>query len=271
MKRTRLALTILGSSCSIPRPGRACSAYLIEDDGRFVLLDFGTGAFSNLRQYIAPDALEAIVISHMHTDHFLDLIPLRYALRYGSRSRENRIPLHLPPGGIDMLERLGESLSRESGDFFHDVYEMQEYDPESVLQIGSSKLRFALTTHFIDAYAIRYTSGDASIVYSADTAYDEKVRELAGGANLFLSEATLGAHGIESGPVKGHICAAEAGQLAQLANVRSLVLTHYGTECNVTELELAARSTYRGEIIVADDHQRITIADGAPEKAIAQS
>ena len=118
VKEQRLELTILGSSCSIPRPGRACSSYLIEDDGRLILLDFGTGAFANLRTYAAPDSLDAIVISHMHTDHFLDLIPLRYALRYGVRTRSERIIVYLPPGGVQMLEQLGKSLSRESGDFF---------------------------------------------------------------------------------------------------------------------------------------------------------
>jgi len=75
------SLTVLGSSCSIPRPGRACSAYLIAGAGTRAVVDFGSGALANLRFYCEPDQLDAVVISHMHADHFFDLIPLRYALK----------------------------------------------------------------------------------------------------------------------------------------------------------------------------------------------
>ena len=57
----------------------------------------GSGAFSNLREAIDYTALDAILISHMHADHFLDLIPLRYALKYGPLQREGRIALYMPP------------------------------------------------------------------------------------------------------------------------------------------------------------------------------
>jgi ribonuclease BN (tRNA processing enzyme) len=253
------SLTILGSSCSIPRPGRACSSYLLEANGQRVLLDLGSGAFANLRRYIASDALDAIVISHMHTDHFLDLIPLRYALRYGERTRRDHITLYLPPGGIAMLEQLGQTLSRESGDFFHDVYEMREYDTRQAISLAGGSLRFASTTHYIDAYAMRYEVAGGSIVYSSDTAYNEGVARLAERADLFLCEATLGASGRETGDVHGHISAEEAGRLAQLAGVKQLLLTHYGAECDTQELKRAACSTYQGEVSVADDHLRMVI------------
>jgi ribonuclease BN (tRNA processing enzyme) len=232
---------------------------LIEDRGWRTVLDFGTGAFANLRLHIEADMVDAIVISHMHTDHFLDLIPLRYALRYGERSRRGRIEVYLPPGGIAMLEDLGAALSRESGDFFHDVYELHEYDGRSTLPLGDAGIRFALTTHYIAAYAMRYESRASSLVYSADTAYDERVATLARRANLFLCEATLGAHGREVDGVHGHISAEEAGRLAQAAEVKKLLLTHYGAECDPRELERAARISYSGEICVADDHQQIAL------------
>ena len=121
-----------------------------------------------------------------------------------------------------------------------------------------------MTTHYIAAFAIRYTSRDTCIVYSADTAYDERVIALARNADLFLCEATLGAHGSESGSVKGHICAAEAGRFAQMAGVAQLMLTHYGAECDLAELEAAARSAFTGEVFIADDHQSIVIGEKLP-------
>ena len=86
-------LTIAGSSSSIPRPDRACSSYLVDDGETSIVLDLGTGAFSNLRRYVDYDRLGAVVISHMHADHFIDLIPLRYALRYGPRRRSAKLPV----------------------------------------------------------------------------------------------------------------------------------------------------------------------------------
>ena len=253
------SLTILGSSCAIPRPGRACSSYLIEDRGRRTVLDFGTGAFANLRLHLRADMVDAIVISHLHTDHFLDLIPLRYALRYGERARRGRVEVYLPPGGIAMLESVGAALSRESGDFFHDVYELHEYDVRTTLWLGEAGIRFALTTHYIAAYAMRYESESGSLVYSADTAYDERVATLARRADLFLCEATLGAHGREVDGVHGHISAEEAGRLAEAAEVKRLLLTHYGADSDPRELERAARISYPGDVRVVDDHQQIAI------------
>src|SRR5579875_3203130 len=90
-------LTIAGSSSSIPRPDRACSSYLVDNGDVPIVMDLGTGAFANLRRYVDYDRLGAVVISHMHADHFLDLIPLRYALRYGSRRPHAKLKVYLPP------------------------------------------------------------------------------------------------------------------------------------------------------------------------------
>jgi ribonuclease BN (tRNA processing enzyme) len=70
-------VTVLGSSSSTPRPGRACSCYLVRAGDTAIALDLGTGSLSNLRRYLAPEQVSAVIISHMHPDHFLDLIPMR--------------------------------------------------------------------------------------------------------------------------------------------------------------------------------------------------
>jgi ribonuclease BN (tRNA processing enzyme) len=152
------------------------------------------------------------------------------------------------------------SLSRESGDFFRDVYEMHEYDPQDALILGNANVRFTLTTHYIAAYAMRYESS-ASLVYSSDTAYNERVAALAAGADLFVCEATLGPHGVEHTGVHGHISAAEAGLLAQKAGVKALMLTHYGAECDTLELKRAAQVAFTGDIAVADDHMQIIVGE----------
>jgi ribonuclease BN (tRNA processing enzyme) len=244
----------------VPRIDRACSAYLVEDGDFAFALDFGTGAFANIRRYRDYDKLDAVVISHMHADHFLDLIPLRYAIRYGSKKRANRLPVWMPPGGIQMLRSMTSVFTGEgNGDFLDEAFDLREFDPAAALPIGAGRLRFAPTTHFITSFAIRYERNGTSITYSADTAPDRRVVELARGTDLFLCEATLLADEVEQGGIRGHSSSKEAGQMAADAGVGRLVLTHYSQDATPHDLVDGARSIYKGEIVIADDHEIITV------------
>ncbi len=224
-----------------------------------MVLDLGSGAFANLRRHVDYDRIDAIVITHMHADHFMDLVPLRYALRYGTRRRKGKLPLFLPPDGDRMLHELVGAFADEGGDFLGDVFEIATYDPAVTLAIGAGTLTFALTSHFIPAFAIRYERHDGSVTYSADTAPDERVVELARGTDLFLCESTLLATDIERG-MRGHSSALEAGRMAQAAGVRRLVLTHYAEAARASDLDESAREAFKGEIIVADDHAVLSVA-----------
>jgi ribonuclease BN (tRNA processing enzyme) len=255
-----LRITVAGSSCSVPRIDRACSAYLLEDEDFAFSLDFGTGAFANMRRYADYDRLDAIVISHMHADHFLDLIPLRYAVRYGSKRRAGRLPVWMPPGGIAMLRSMTDAFGNEGhGDFLDAAFQLAEFDPTRPLPIGPGRLHFAPTTHYIPSFAIRYESNGRSITYSADTAPDERVIALARETDLFLCEATLLAGESEIGGIRGHSSAAEAAQMASSAHARRLVLTHYAEDATSHDLDGAARDIFTGDIVVADDHTRINV------------
>ena len=253
-------MTVAGSSCSVPRIDRACSAYLIQDGDFAFSLDFGTGAFANMRRYADYDRLDAVVISHMHADHFLDLIPLRYAVRYGSKQRTSKLPVWMPPGGIAMLRSMTNAFANEgNGDFLDEAFDIREFDPSKPLKIGPGRLRFAQTTHYIVSFAIRYERDGKSITYSADTAPDKRVVELARDTDLFLCEATLLAGEGEKGGLRGHSSSAEAAQMAHDAGVRRLVLTHYSQDATTNDLEGSARKIYAGEIVVADDHSIIDV------------
>ena len=255
-----MRITVAGSSCSVPRIDRACSAYLVEDGDFAFSLDFGTGAFANMRRYVDYDKLDAVVISHMHADHFLDLIPLRYAVRYGSKRRSTRLPVWMPPGGIAMLRSMTSVFANEgNGDFLDEAFDLREFDPTKTLPLGDGQLRFAPTTHFITSFAIRYERNGTSITYSADTAPDQRVVELARGTNLFLCEATLLADEEEVGGIRGHSSSKEAAQMAATAGVGRLVLTHYSQDATALDLADGARSIYKGDIQVADDHAVITV------------
>lgn len=253
-------MTVAGSSSSIPRPDRACSSYLVDDDETPIVLDLGTGALANLRRYVDYDRLGAVVISHMHADHFIDLIPLRYALRYGSRRRAEKLPVHLPPGGIGMLTKLVSAFAPEGGEFLSDVFDLREYDPARPLPIAGATLRFAPTAHYIPAFAIRWERDGASVTYSADTAPDDQVIALARESDVFLCEATLRRGEIEPG-ARGHSSAGDAAAMARAAGVRRLVLTHYSDEATSRDLDESARELFDGEIVVADDHDVLAVGE----------
>lgn len=224
-----------------------------------LLLDLGSGAFARLRETIDYTEIDAVVITHMHADHFLDLIPLRYGLKYGPLLREGRVSLWLPPGGERLLRKLTGTFISETAEHFLDgVYDVREYDPGAELHVGSLTLRFAKTVHFIDAYAVRAERQGASVVYSSDTAPSEEVEALARGCGLLLCECTLGL-GEESPERRGHLSAIEAGAMAHGSGARRLLLTHYGSEFTTEELVDAARSAYRGPTAAADDGTEVTI------------
>jgi ribonuclease BN (tRNA processing enzyme) len=254
-----MKLTVLGSSNSIPRPSRACSGYLVEGAGRAVIADFGTGAFANLQPYLAAEQLDAVIISHMHADHFLDVIPLRYALKYGPRSHARKVGLWLPPGGEEMLRKMvGAFVPESSHDFLGEVFEVKTYDASVPLRIGDLTMRFAPTTHYISTFAVRFEAAGVSVTYSADTAPDDAVADLARGTDLFLCEATLPSGEGDSDP-RGHASAREAGEMAQRAGVKRLVLTHYRAGIDPADLRLQASTAFKGQIDVADDHARYEV------------
>jgi ribonuclease BN (tRNA processing enzyme) len=254
-----MRVRVVGSSASVPRPGRACSCHLIRTREANVLLDMGSGALANLREVMDYPDVDAIIITHMHADHFIDLIPLRYGLKYGPLLRDGRMPLWLPPGGEEQLRAMAETFQSEGpNDFLDEVFEVQEYAPDGELYIGNLSVTFAKTIHYIDAYAVRVERDGASVCYSSDTAPCERVEELARGCNVFLCESALGL-AVEKGPMRGHMSAIEAGEMAQRAGARRLVLTHYGTEFAPDELVDAARSVYHGPCAIADDGLEVTI------------
>jgi ribonuclease BN (tRNA processing enzyme) len=254
-----LHLTVAGSSCSIPRPGRACSCYLIESPGATLVADLGSGAFANLIRFVAAEDIDAVVISHMHADHFIDLIPMRYALKYGTRKSARPVLLYVPPGGADLLRRLTGAFERESHhDFLGEVFDIRTYDPTRTLEIGDARLRFAPTSHYIQTYALRVEAGGASIAYSADTAPDDRVAVLARDADAFLCEATL-SEAEEADVPRGHVSAREAARMAVRAGARRLILSHYPASADPTALEAQARAIFAGPVSVADDGFRLAL------------
>ena len=209
-----------------------------------------------MREHLDYDVIDHIVISHMHADHFFDVIPLRYALLYGPRKRSSKVRLWLPPGGERQLRELSGSFADEGAGDFLKVFDIDTYDPQKSIQTGEAKVTFVPTRHYIPTFGLRYECNGTIVTYSADTAPDDSVAKFADSSNLFICEATLTANEVEHG-MRGHSSAREAAEMARKAGVDHLLLTHYPTETSQEEMILHARSVFNGKISIADDHVRM--------------
>lgn len=242
----------------MPRPGGACSSYLVRANDTAVLLDIGNGSLGKLHLVLEYSRLDAVVVSHMHADHFFDLVPLRQGLKYDSPPQVDRMPLWLPPGGATALDALRKAVTPEApADFFDEVFSVSEYDPAQPLRVKDLELHFAPTRHYIPGYAIRAEHSGESITYSSDTAPSEDVINLARESRLFLCEAALGL-GTENGQ-RGHSSAPEAGEMANRAGARRLALTHYSASWEPEALVEAAASQFNGPVAIVEDGMELTL------------
>jgi ribonuclease BN (tRNA processing enzyme) len=256
-----MRLTILGKSPSWQDAGGACSGYLVEDGGTAVLVDCGNGVFAKLRQRIDYVDLDAVVISHLHADHFLDLVPYSYALTYAPRQQPvpvDRWPgtdnparpdLHVPPGARATFRRVVGAWGNE--DLIENAFHLHEYDGASEVEIGSVRVKFQPVPHFTETYAMRISSqnGAGRIVYGADCSPTDALTEFASGAELMLVESTLPRP--ERTGIRGHLTPSEAGQHARAAGAKRLLLVHISDELDAEWARSEAARTFGGPVEVA--------------------
>lgn len=216
-----MRLTVLGCSAAYPGPSGACSGYLVQEGKTSLLVDCGTGVLSNIQRVLTLDRVDGIVISHLHADHFFDLIPFRYALRRPIH-RDLHPALYLPPGGKKSLLKAVSAFDK-SPDFFSKHFHINEYDPRAGIQVGKLSIEFTFVKHYIPAYAMSI-SGKKRLVYSADSGMCDQLSDVANGADLFLCEA---ARCSRDDGEWGHMLAGDAARIAKSGKVKGLVLTHF--------------------------------------------
>jgi ribonuclease BN (tRNA processing enzyme) len=244
-------VTVLGKSPSWQDADGACSGYLVEEDGTRLLLDCGNGVFGKLRRYADYVEVDAVVISHLHADHFLDLVPFSYALLYGPRQQgagaAARPVLHVPTGGRDTFRRVVGAWGKE--DLIEGAFDLREYAPADVLQVGPLRVRFREVPHFTATQAVEIATPGGRFTFGADHSPSEELIEFARGTDLLLIEATLPEPEPE-GP-RGHMTAGEAGEHGRRAQVGRLVLTHISDELDADWARGEAEREFGGPVEIA--------------------
>ncbi len=229
---------MLGKSPSWQDAGGACSGYLVEHDSFALLLDCGNGVFSKLRRIHDYVDVGAVVVSHLHADHFLDLVPFSYALTFAPRQQPvpvagwpgtlapARPQLWAPVGAKDTLRQIVGCWGNE--DLVEKAFELHEFDEPDALELGPFRIRFCEVPHFMPAYAMEVVSDGARLTYSSDCAPNEQLVSFASGTDMLLIEATLPRP--ERTGIRGHLTPYEAGEHGARAHARRLVLTHFSDE-----------------------------------------
>ncbi|MGZ4676947.1 MAG: MBL fold metallo-hydrolase [Acidimicrobiia bacterium] len=232
-------LTVLGCSGSYGGTAHgACSGYLLRDGDTTIWLDCGNGSFVNLQRHLDPADLTAVVITHEHPDHCVDIYGLHVMLRYGIE--RGHVPVFAPGGAADRLGALVE---------WGDTFDWNAIDDGARTTIGSVALDFARTDHPPPTFGVHATSADGRrFVYSADTGPLWSVEAFGAGADLVLSEATY-RHDDRRAPL--HLSGRQAGEAARAAGAGRLVLTHVWPEIDPHIIREEGSEAFGNEVTMA--------------------
>jgi ribonuclease BN (tRNA processing enzyme) len=253
-------VTVLGKSPSWQDAGGACSGYLVEAGETALLLDCGNGVFGKLREHRDYTEIDAVVISHLHADHFLDLVPYAYALTYAPRQQPVPVPpwpgtehparprLIAPRGAVETFHRVVGAWGNE--DLIDQAFAVEEYEPSSRIEVDELRLRFAQVPHFTETFAVEISSLSGSrFTFGADCRPGEEIVEFARGTDLLMIEATLPRP--ERTGVRGHLTPEEAGDHARRAGAKRVVITHISDELDEVWARKQASEAFGAPVDVA--------------------
>jgi ribonuclease BN (tRNA processing enzyme) len=249
-----MRVTILGGSGASPNAGAGCSGYLVEIGGTRLLTDPGPGTLQELRRHADHRSLAAVLVSHLHLDHCLDLFALQVALAYNPIPPPAPVPVWLPPGGAAWLAGAWAAFGDygEAPGFFVRTTSVREFAPDRALTIGEAVVHFTPTVHNVPCWAMRF--GDrhgtigADLGYTADTGPTAGLEYFFAGVRVLLAEATLLDPGPRPPAERGSLTAREAGALASATGAEALVLTHFWEERGSDAAHAQAAEAFAGRV-----------------------
>lgn len=255
-----MKLTIVGCSGSFPGPQSPASCYLVTavEDGRTwrILLDMGNGSLGALQRYMNLRDIDAVLLTHLHPDHCMDLCGLHVAVRWDPEGwGQARIPVWGPGGTAD---RMATAYGLELDPGMHQDFEFHDWDPRRPVKLGPFTITPYPVLHPVkEAYALRVEAADPNggggprvLTYSGDTDACDGLVEAAAESNVFLCEAAF--HEGRDDAIRGvHLTGKRAGEVAAAASTKRLLLTHLPVWNDANRSVDEARSSYAGDLAVA--------------------
>jgi ribonuclease BN (tRNA processing enzyme) len=243
------SVTVLGCAGTFPGPDEACSGYLVRSPDAVTVLDLGPGTLANLQRHVPVGEVDAVVLTHEHPDHWLDLPILRNAMKHVLGL--SGLAVYGPAGVRAKAEALIGDLAP--------TLRWTTISAGDTVAVGDQTLRFAATDHPVETLAVRVEAGGRTLAYSADTGAawaDTGAAAWLSGVDLFVCEATLPS---EDEGTTQHLSAHEAGALARAGEVGSLLLTHIAPGVDRDRQLAAAEQSFAGPVGLAATHETYVI------------
>ena len=245
-----LTLTVLGCSGSYAAPGNPCTGYLVQSDRAAVVLDCGPGTLGPLQEAIDLADITAIVTTHCHPDHWLELPVIRNVfIWFVPRS-------NVPVYGTAETRAMDKAITvLRSGK--SDPLAWTVIDATSEVTVGDQRWSFATTDHPVETLAVRVDSGDRSFAFSSDSGPGWDFRSLGEGIHVAMCDASHGCEHEDEGIP--HMSARQAARAAAAAGVERLVLTHLAPGCDPAAQLAEAGEVFTGELDVARPGLVVTV------------
>ncbi|MGX4668594.1 MBL fold metallo-hydrolase [Cerasibacillus sp. JNUCC 74] len=231
-----------------PKANKATSCYLIEDSNTKILLDCGSGALSKLQARANLEDLDAVFISHTHTDHMADIYSLEYAMLILTQLGKRTKPLDVYVYTEDIA-----SLTFE----FPDVMRVHQLQLTDTVNIGSLMLTFSENIHEIPCCSMKVSNNKSKLVYSGDTGYTTALVDFAMAADLLLIECSF--YRKQKGMMKGHLSSEEVADIATKAKAKHVVLTHFPHFGDILQLKQEVESVLGQPVYLAKEGFTFTI------------
>jgi ribonuclease BN (tRNA processing enzyme) len=237
-----MRLTVLGAGPAYTdREGATGASYLVSDGDTHLLLDLGQGSLPRLFATIDPTDLAGVAISHLHPDHYIDLVPLRHYLRY-EHEPPRRVRVLGPKGLGDRLDAL-----HDPPGFCAEALDVERLGTRE-RAIGSLVLRAGLVYHTAESYAMRVVpaAGGPGLVYSGDCGRADDLGRLIQPGDTLLSEVSFGPGPIPDGVP--HLDGPAVAGIASSAGAGSVLLTHLQMGYDADETVASVRAGYDGPV-----------------------
>ena len=252
-----MELITLGTGTVAPSAQRSSAAHFVRRNGVQLLLDCGPGTLHRLATFSIPwPSITHVALTHFHPDHFADLPMLVYALKYTTRPpREDPLVILGPRGVVRLLKSLAEGYGSWllNPGFPIVILDVQTGEPFPL--DGELTLEAFPVPHTEESVALGLTAPEGRLVYTGDTGPSEELARWANGCSLLLAECSLP----ESMAMDIHLTPERAGELAQAAGAKRLVLTHFYPPVETPDPAAGAATRFSGPVTAATDGERFTI------------
>lgn len=252
-----MELVTVGTGTVAPSAERTAACHWVSRGAVRVLLDCGAGSLHRLAQFGLPwRDVTHVILSHFHPDHYGELPMLVYALRHtATPPRTEPLVILGPPGVVRLVKALAEGFGPWLLDPGFPIGILDLRDGEPFPLDGDVSLETFPVPHTTESVALSLTSPEGRLVYTGDTGPSAELARWATGCDVLLAECSLP----EVMALDTHLTPKRAGELAQQARAKRLVLTHFYPPVEASDPGRAAGAVFEGPVSAARDGDRFTI------------